>query len=73
MAESFIKRVLRPFSGKLRGYRVQECEDTPTRIGPELAAMLQRALKEERDGKGVVMRDPKIERPKPPRRPSWER
>ena len=40
-------------------------------IKPELAQMYEKALRAEADGKGHIMRDPRI-RPKPPRRPSWD-
>ena len=39
-------------------------------IKPELAEMFERALRDEQDGKSIVMRDPGI-RPRPPKRPSW--
>jgi hypothetical protein len=41
-------------------------------ISPELAHLYERALRDEQAGRCIVMRDPKI-RPKPPRKPSWER
>jgi hypothetical protein len=41
------------------------------RVPLERAQALERLLRDEADGKCVVMRDPKI-RPKPPRKPSWE-
>lgn len=40
------------------------------RVKPDFAQRLERILRDEADGKCVVMRDPKI-RPRPPRRPSW--
>ena len=39
-------------------------------IKPEQAEMFERALRDEQDGKSIVMRDPGV-RPRPPRRPSW--
>ena len=41
-------------------------------IKPEHAEMFERALRDEQDGKSIVMRNPQI-KPRPPRRPSWER
>lgn len=45
------------------------------KIRPELAVMTEKALRDEADGKSVTMNtmlrsNPK---PKPPRRPSWDR
>ena len=39
-------------------------------IRADQAPMYERALRDEVDGKAIVMRDPGI-RPRPPRRPSW--
>ena len=41
-------------------------------IKPEQAEIFERALRDEQDGKSIVMRNPHI-KPKPPRKPSWER
>ena len=41
-------------------------------IKPELAEMYERALRSEADGSSMVMRNPGI-RPRPPKKPSWER
>jgi hypothetical protein len=40
------------------------------RIPLHLARACEQALRDEADGKCVVMRDPKI-KPRPPRKPSW--
>ena len=42
------------------------------RVSLEWAPKLERILRDEADGKCVVMRDPKIKR-RLPRKPSWER
>ena len=42
------------------------------RVAPGFAQTLERMLREEADGKCVIMRDPKV-KPRPPRRPSWAR
>jgi len=41
------------------------------RIKPEVARWVEKALRDEADGKATIMRDPKI-RPRPPKKPSWE-
>ena len=51
--------------------RDRKVDATPEPIG-YLEVMRQRALADERAGRCIVMRDPKI-RPRPPRKPSWER
>jgi hypothetical protein len=42
------------------------------RIKPELAHLYERALQDEAEGRGTIMRDPQVRRC-PPRRPSWAR
>jgi hypothetical protein len=41
-------------------------------IKPEQARWIEKALRDEQAGKCVVMRNPGI-KPRPPRKPSWER
>ena len=45
---------------------------TTGEIKPDLAPMFEKILRDERDGRAIVMRDPGI-RPRPPRKPSWDR
>ena len=67
---TFTKIPLRPVVAKILGYRVQPRVDVPSRIKPELAHMFERALRDEADGKSIVMREPRIVR-KFPKGPSY--
>ena len=44
-------------------------------IAPGMAVMFERALRDESDGKSVLMTTlaRSVPKPKPPRKPSWER
>ncbi len=54
----------------IAGYVAAEVE--AGRVSLARAQHLERALRDEADGKVVIMRDPKI-KPKMPRRPSYDR